>query len=702
MLSDWAMGNMPGIREFRFTDAVLYQAPEQLRNPAGYLDGAGFRWDVFAFGVLAFRVLTGTFPRCHGTFDLVAPPAGVMRKDGIQADLVKIARNLEAQPGFAWPDAPQNPLEAGFREWIDRCLALDPAKRPATLVDVVAAFDALQSQTDAVGGREVLLKRCQRAERRTLVLFFLTGVAVTAALMFGALWHLTNDRFLSERKEAEALSTALQADAKLAMHLKITAEAEAEIARNEAAKASQALAYERELSLARLEASRLVGDRLFSWAMEKGNRKLPPLDGRELRLRSLERNFEDFLTKTAAIATLEDERARVRLQLAEISLATGDAALAGKRIQEAMHAWKNLPVDSELKMRMATNSLLLALLHQLANDSETGPAFVAARKALEAVPLAEVDGDRLLQLLSILDFHEAQLLASNGQDGKALEQLMRATQTLNRIADQRPDAMVLRSELAACYLSSATILEGMGSMGDAREVRSLAVIELEKLLKRDPTDHALRLELAGCYGVMAESALLSGDVYGAESLCKKSLEMLDQLLLEQPDHVDAKWRKAAQLGLRAGIQRDRGFPAGATQDNDEAIQMLEAIRASAPDNVMVSYRLALLWWQKGRMQGMDGDRTGEISLLLKARDLLTLLEVKRSPLGPRPGQLQSSGAYLSGDLGHALQLAGRREEAIRIFNEALVLWEGLVKSRPQSEEFTEGLAWCRQRLADLK
>ena len=63
-----------GREKFHFTDAVLYQPPEQLRNPAGYLEEAGYRWDVFAFGVLAFRILTGRFPRCHETFDYVAPP----------------------------------------------------------------------------------------------------------------------------------------------------------------------------------------------------------------------------------------------------------------------------------------------------------------------------------------------------------------------------------------------------------------------------------------------------------------------------------------------------------------------------------------------------------------------------------------------------------------------------------------------------
>jgi len=695
LLSDWAMGNMPGVKHFNFTDAVLYQPPEQLREPHGYLEEAGYRWDVFSFGVLAYRVLTGRFPRCHETFGFVAPAAGENRKEGIQADLGKVARNLETQPDVIWPDEARNPLEAGLREWISRCLHLDPLQRPHSMMEVRAGFEAVEKKLTADSEREALLDQRRRAERRAWRTLFFAGVATSAAVVLGGLWQLSNTLHLKERGENNNNLLVV----KEASEKAIGARAEAETKMKEA---QQALTYERELSLARLEASRQIGDRLFSWAMEKGHRKLPPLDGRELRLKRLERYFEDFLTRTADIPDLADERAMVRLQLSEISLAAGDAPTATKRIAEALKAWSALPMDPELKFRMATDSLLLALLRQSISDPETASAFIAARKSLEAVPQTEVDTDRLNQLLSILDFHEAKLLATRGDDTKALEQLLRATQTLNRIADQRPDAAILRSELAACYLSSATILEGMGSLGDAREVRSLATVELVKLLKENPDDALLRLDLAGCYGAMAESAVLSGDIPAAETLSGQSTKLLDQLLATQPDNAEAVARKAAQLGLMGGIHRDKGMAAESMKEFDEGIRMLEAIRASAPNNAMVSYRLALLWWQKGRMIGMSGNRGEEIALIRRARDLLGKLETGDSTSGPRPEQLQSSGAYLLGDLGHALQLANQKEEAKKVFNEAVALWEGLLSSRPQSEEYSEGLSWCRQRLRDLK
>jgi len=695
LLTDWAMGNMPDTRQFKFTDAVLYQPPEQLRKPSGYLDEAGYRWDVYSFGVLAYRLLTGRFPRCNESFKVVAPPPGTERKDGIQADLLKLARNIESQPHVTWPDAPRNELEAGFREWIDRCLPLDPSQRPTSMIEVAAGFDKLEAKVTAAAEREAMLDQRRHAERRASRTLFFASVATSCAVVLGGLWHLSKDQRAKERQGAESEITLLKASVDAALDARTKADAKA-------AEAEHALAYERDVAIARLEASRLVGDRLFVWAMEKGNRRLPPLDGRELRLKRLERYFEDFLTRTGEIETLADERARIQLQLSEIAIAAGDAATASKRLGDTLEAWADLPMDAGMKFRLATDSLLLALLRQSNSDPETEASFVVARKALGDVPQMEVDADRLNQLLAILDFHEAKLLAAKGESAKALEQLMRATQTLNRLADQRPDAAILRSELAACYLSSATILEGMGSLGDAREVRALASVELVKLLKEKPDDFALRLNLAGCYAAMAESAILSGDITGAEAISKEAMKLLDRLVVEQPDNSGAVARKASLLGLRAGIERDRGQAADAIKDYDEGIRMLEGIHASSPEDALVSYRLALLWWQKGRMLGMSGQRENEITLIRKARDLLGQLEANPSTAGPRPQQLQNSGAYLLGDLGHALQLADRKDEAVQAFSDAVNLWENLVASRPQSEEYTEGLAWCRQRLADLK
>ncbi len=691
-LTDWTLGNMPGIAHFDFTDALLYQPPEQLLDPGGYFEEEGYGWDVFAFGVLSYRLLTGYFPRCEDIFSSVAPESGETRKDGIHADSEKMAKGLRKFEDVTWDSEPGNGLEGKYREWIGQCLHLDPARRPATMGEVMAGFAKAELEAAAEVEREKLLDQRRHAEQRGRKVMFYAGMVTAACLVLGGLWFLTRQQLLVERGERVREKAFLVTKADDAV-----AERTAAIGDKKAAQ--QAMEYERDLGLARLEASRLIGDRLFDWAMEKGHRDLPALDGRELRLKRLERFFEDFLTRTGAIGKLDDERASVRLQLAEVSLAAGDADAAERRLGEAIAGWTGAAMDGDMKLRIGRNALLLALLKHEKGRKDAGQAFVAARTALEAVPQADVDSQRLRQLVAILDFHEAKLLAAAGEDERALGQLMRATKDLNELADSRPDAAVLRSSLAACYLSSATILEGIGQIGDAREVRSLAAAEMVRLLKENPADIGLRLELAGCYGSMAEAAVLAGDIGSAETVSNEAMKLLDEILRKRPDSTVAASRKAAQLGLRAGLLRDAGKSEEALAAFEEGIKMLE--RQGADRDGMVAYRLALLWWQKGGMLGFSGKKGEEIALLAKAREALRDLEGKGAKSGIPAEELQRSSAYLLGDYAHALELADKTKEAKEIFQEAIQAWEDLAKSRPQSEEYQEGLEWIRQRVKGL-
>lgn len=695
LLADWTLGNMPGVNHLEFTDALLYQPPEQLLEPGGYLQEAGYRWDVFAFGVLAYRLLVGVFPRCDDTFSKVAPAVGETRREGIHADLPKIARNLLAQPEYEWPTPPRDKHDRLLREWIDRCLHLEPSRRPMSMMEVMDGLAAHEARLTLEEEQESTSAQLVKADRKQTFWAILSGLLAAAVLLLIGLWYLANTQHAADRKARGEEVLALRATAEEAVKAKATAE-------KAATEAREAMEYEHKIGLARLEASRLTGDRLFSWAMEKGHRRLPPLDGRDLRLHSLEKYFEDFLQRTAKIPELEDERERVKLQLAEISLAAGESEKAVQRLSDSLEVWKDKPMEPDLRFRMAGNRLLLALLLQSNNDPRMEAAFTDARKALQELPTGEVDAARQQQLLAILDFHEANLLSARGDAARALNQLMSATQNLNRLVQERPDSMVLRSELAACYLSSATILEGMGNLGDAKETQMLATQEVGKLLKNNPTDPALRLDLAGCFGSMAEAAVLSGDVVEAEARSTEAIRLLQELVRERPDQVEAASRLASQLGLKAGLMRDRGETEAARKAFEEAIRMQEGLVASHPDNSMARYRLALLWWQKGKMLGTGGKRAEEVDYIRKANDLLGKLEAEKNPGGPPMENIQRSSGYLMGDLGHALELSGKKEEAKKAFGESASFWEQLLTSRPKSEEYQESLAWCRQRIKELE
>ena len=309
--------------------------------------------------------------------------------------------------------------------------------------------------------------------------------------------------------------------------------------------------------------------------------------------------------------------------------------------------------------------------------------------------------NRFDQLLAVLDFREAKWLVEAGQDKQALEQLMRATQVLNRLSSQRPDVAILRSALADCYLSAAVSLDGLGRLGDAREVRQLASEVLVKLQKEKPGDLAIQFELVSCYAAMAEVALLSGDFEAAGTRSSQALQMLKGYLVLRPRDDDALIKKAEVLGLQAGVKRDLSKPAEALVLYDDALRILNEIHDRKPEHVMVSYRLALIWWQKGRMPGAQGDG-GDIEMMSKASLLLSELAKKADALGPNAEQLMRSRAYLEVDLGHALQLNKQNDKAKVAFNDALDLLRKLVGSRPESEEYLLGEAWCREQLQEMK
>jgi tetratricopeptide (TPR) repeat protein len=198
---------------------------------------------------------------------------------------------------------------------------------------------------------------------------------------------------------------------------------------------------------------------------------------------------------------------------------------------------------------------------------------------------------------------------------------------------------------------------------------------------------------------MAEASVLSGDIGAASSISEQAMKLLDEVLQKRPESTTGAVRKAAQLGLQAGLLRDQGKSDEALEAFEQGITLLE--RQGSTRKPMVDFRLALLRWQKGRMLGFAGKKDSELELLGKARDMLRELEVKGSEAGPSAEELQRSSAYLLGDYAHALELANKEKEAKAVYREAIELWESLSKSRPQSEEYSEGLDWIRQRAMGL-
>ena len=129
--------------------------------------------------------------------------AGERKKVAIYVDASKVARNLLAQGDAVWPGEPGNALEAGFREWIERCLSLSRLERPASMMEVMRGFAEVEGRVAAEARREELLERGERAERQGKRVMFFAGMATAACVVLGGLWLLSRGQLDRERVERE-------------------------------------------------------------------------------------------------------------------------------------------------------------------------------------------------------------------------------------------------------------------------------------------------------------------------------------------------------------------------------------------------------------------------------------------------------------------------------------------------------------------
>ena len=68
-VSDIGQGWLGGVGRLALNDHTFYASPEQLAQPEKLFEAEVQNWDVYAFGVVAYRLLTGYFPRFEEELD---------------------------------------------------------------------------------------------------------------------------------------------------------------------------------------------------------------------------------------------------------------------------------------------------------------------------------------------------------------------------------------------------------------------------------------------------------------------------------------------------------------------------------------------------------------------------------------------------------------------------------------------------------
>lgn len=663
-VADYGMGWMPDIDLLAFSDAVLYMSPEQLEDPGGISHGAGYQWDVFSFGVLAYRLLEGRFPRCHESFQDVAPAAGVPHREGIEVDYQAVSEQLREESEIApWESKPDEIL----RKLVERCLSLQPSDRFHDMIELCEVWERETMATrhhtemEVVGRR---LKKTRRAKRG-----FTLGMAASLLLAVGllAMWQTREGQL---RKGSAA---ALAAEAEALSDL-----AEAQRAREDAEKMrslAEASLVEAEDTMQLLDESRR---QLLEWALAEGGDGMPVLTGREGRLQLLEGHYQDLLARKEGVASLAKWRKQWQIERARVALAGDD--------------WQSVRsiVKDQLGL-LGGRGLTTLLLRESAESEVAKEELLLARSQVK-----KYGAEERAWLESILDLVEVRNLERQGKRDRSLKLLAELGQGISELSAGEPGATSLwRTRLQR---EAADIAEGAGREALAMEFRAEMVDDLRNELGAADAEGVLKVELEEQFVIasegLAERLYAEGELALAKELSQEALALI-------PESGKARIRiaQAVHHAVLAGCLREKGQLAEAEGELGIAMTLLAETATTTPDERWRVYRDGMMHWQLSGVMGQAGDAEKEVSLGLEAlqmmRSLLDSDEVRPSPI-----QIHHVIGYLSGDLARNFEKKGDLASAQEQIDNAIASWRFLCKSNPDEPEYAAGLAWCEALLGD--
>ncbi|MGB0991521.1 MAG: protein kinase domain-containing protein [Akkermansiaceae bacterium] len=696
-LADFAMGHMPGVGMLPYTDALLYAPPEQLREPDGYTSGKGYVWDTYAFAVMAFRLLTGKFPRCEATFSKVAPGPGESHVTGIQTDVIKLAERLEHRELENWPEETSDPRERKRREVIQRCLSLNPEDRCADLTEVLKAWDDIDDNAKVADEKASLTKRLSLTK---LGMFAALGLAIAGAIGCIVLSGLLTMEKASRRSDVAVLNKEI---------ITLTERRNRAIATQNAALKKKETAEGREAKIRdQLLALGVANDHILAWALKDKSGDFPELGKSFSSHEILLNDLRHFLKLTDGEAQFQPIRTRIQTQLAELELHGKNTAAADKLLDQAVAGWKPDGQAANLSSPAASTrythnyrvarARLIALLQSLDKGDAvmTQKLLPKARRAIASITKADPTEQRRIN--AVMQIIDGQLIKESNP-AKALEHFQLAIKDLEGIRDALPTNVSIRSELAQYTLLSTSLAETLDRVDDAARLRGEAASHLHWLLEKDPNNKLAKTKLASYQLLAAEGELRAGqDSAGAKKLAAAE-KLLSGLSPTDTTPDGAAMQFAIAKGLRAVIHRDRGRLTEAAKQLDEAIRITDKIVTANPSASEPLYRLAAFHWQRAGLAGDAGDVENELSLGARSADLMQSL--LKLGAGKRDTELRRSLAYLYGDLAHTAATRGKRKDASEYYKNAAAIWQSLIEKNGKQAEYTEGLQWCRARQSSL-
>lgn len=703
-LTDIAQGWVGGIHHLELTDHFMHLCPEQAENPEGVYAGYGACWDVYAFGVISYRLLTGQFPRGGKAWveqvGLVQQKAAAGLAYGIDSQALLSA--VRAQPKVVWPAPAQSKWDERRRAIIERALDLNPSARWSDMREVVREFEVLESDYLLEESREqtVQERRNQAVKVRALQT---TAVGLAAALVMSCIYGFSQQR--RARRGEEVIS---KQDSVLGQEKKVRDDQIAELTRQR----DDIIARKKEVD-ASLQHAQTAVDQFLTQLLQTPTSNQLDVEFSKGQLTDALNFCMASLTGLEGRQGLGAERLRAYGNIGQIHLRLRDHAQAlvflGKARDEAAkllqenggstqaalyQQWfgRYSLLLSDIQEHLGEHRLSLSLLR------DAGPALAAGLEADPKNRLARNEcarasmeyGRRTLQLGDMAEAEKALARVSEILDSKSVGEAL------------IPDEKFL---LARAKFAQGQAQREAGRVQEALTTLIDAVTEMgELVMNSSPRNQDQALLLAEAYTELAELLVKAVGLKEAREAFSQSVPILLELNRLLPGWADVKYWLARNYSGLSLLDRDEGRPGDAVKRKQDAVELLNEILADEKENVRYAFLLARVRGEYAELMSDMKKEAAALPIIKQAVQSMEALLAKdpKAAMSPERRQWEIQLAQMYGVLGHTSQSLGKKAEAREAFVKGGEHWERLAGIMPGDEVVQQGQSWTKERLAKLK